>query len=368
MKIIQLLTRPQRRGAEVFALQLSEQFKEMGHEVLVVTLLRGTGQIGFTGQFIQLDRPDSRLWDWLGFWRLKTIIDSFEPDIVQANASDTLRYGVFAKLLSRKKIKLVYRNANLMRPFVKSPLTKSFYQFLLNRVDGIAAVAEATRLDVLDFYQYKGKIQRIPIGIEPSTLDRLLEKPCKLMLPDNFLLYMGGLVPEKSPLTLLEVFLANHTTWKGVHLIYLGSGVLEIELKKKIQSHAVEDLVHILPNQTNPFPILKRAKALVMPSKIEGLPAVILEAMYCRVPVIAFEVGGIGEVVQTGKTGWCVESENVLAFGRAVGQVLHLDGEEKSKVLDQAFSLVTEEFELRRSSKEFEDFYLEIMDSCFGPT
>jgi glycosyltransferase involved in cell wall biosynthesis len=363
MRIIQLLTRPQRRGAELFALQLSERLREMGHEVMVVTLLKGAAEISFSGQLIRLDRPDSKRFDWVGFWRLKTIFESFKPDLVQANASDTLRYGVFAKLVSRKKFKLVYRNANLMSPFVKSRLSKDFYQFLINRVEGIASVAEATRLDVLEFYQYRGKIQRIPIGIECANFDLLMEENKEIDLPGNFLLFMGGLVPEKSPISLLESFVANREKWNELHLIYLGGGILETQLREKIQSLGADDVVHILPNQSNPFPILKKAKALVMPSKIEGLPAVILEAMYCRVPVIAFSVGGIGEVVQTGETGWCVEPNNPEAFVQAIDQVLHLDEGEKSKVLDQAFSLVKEQFELSRIAKQFEEFYFEILDS-----
>ena len=66
MRIIQLLTRPQRRGAEIFSLQLSEQLKNRGHEVLVISILSGTKDLNYSGEFNHLDRPDGLQLDWVG--------------------------------------------------------------------------------------------------------------------------------------------------------------------------------------------------------------------------------------------------------------------------------------------------------------
>jgi glycosyltransferase involved in cell wall biosynthesis len=46
---------------------------------------------------------------------------------------------------------------------------------------------------------------------------------------------------------------------------------------------------------------------LLLPSKIEGLPAVIPEAFYCKTPVVAYNVGGIAELIKNNVTGWLVE-------------------------------------------------------------
>ena len=81
--------------------------------------------------------------------------------------------------------------------------------------------------------------------------------------------------------------------------------------------------------------MLSGAKALVMPSKIEGLPAVILEAMYCRIPVIAYEVGGIGEVLQRKETGWAVPAGDRLAFEAAVLDCLNLPAIELERLPNQ---------------------------------
>jgi glycosyltransferase involved in cell wall biosynthesis len=127
-------------------------------------------------------------------------------------------------------------------------------------------------------------------------------------------------------------------------------------LREEIKLRNLDQLVHLIPNQFNIFPILSRAKALVMPSKIEGLPGVILEAMYCKVPVIAYNVGGISEVLGN-QTGWVIPSGDQKAFAEAIDQVLQLNGMEKEQVTDQAFQLVNDNFTIEKIAGEFEGFY-----------
>ncbi|MCR9083374.1 MAG: glycosyltransferase family 4 protein, partial [Cyclobacteriaceae bacterium] len=336
--------------------------RESGHEVLVISMLTGTADLSFSGEFIQLDRPDGRQLDWVGFWQLKKIIDSFQPDIVQANASDTLRYGAFAKKLATNRFQLIYRNANMMSLFVKRSWQKEYYRFLLNQTDGVISVAEAARLDLIGFYGYKTKTRTIPIGIDPLEIDRLSKQTLDYDLPPSFLLFMGGFVSEKNPDRLLNVFFENHTLWSGLNLIFLGKGILENRLRSKIKEYGLENRVYILPSHSNPFPILKQAAALVLPSQIEGLPAVILEAMYSKVPVIANGVGGIPEVLINGKTGWCIPPNDSQALIQAIQEVMSMSTEAKQKILDQAHQLVITHYTLPQVTLQFEQFYKSLLD------
>ncbi|NVJ86820.1 MAG: glycosyltransferase family 4 protein [Algoriphagus sp.] len=361
MKIIQLLTRAQRRGAEIFALQLSESLLETGHEVLVITLLSGGEGLEFSGRIIHLNRPGKKLVDWKGFWQLGKILKDFQPDLVQANASDTLRYGVAAKFLRGSQFCLVYRNANMMSPFVKSRWTKSFYKFLLNQTGAVISVAEATRLDLMDFYGYSKIIHTIPIGIDGTAIEGKVREELDLELPKSFLLFMGGFVEEKDPEFLIDWFVENHNQFSDLHLLFLGKGILVENLKKKIEVHSLQEKVLLISNLGNPFPVLQKAKALILPSKIEGLPAVILEAMYCRIPVVAYGVGGISEVLKNGETGWCIPPKDSKAFSNDIQDVLQMDETAKQKILDQAYQLVTSRYSLNQVTSQFEEFFQKIL-------
>ena len=137
---------------------------------------------------------------------------------------------------------------------------------------------------------------------------------------------------------------------------------LEKEMIQRIGEIDMGQKIHLIPSQQNIYPILAKAKAMVMPSKIEGLPGVILEAMYCQIPVIAFGVGGIGDVLQTGKTGWLVPAGDPGAFVQAILECLFLPDQARNKITDNAKELVEEKYQISRIAKEFEGFYREIIN------
>src|SRR5688572_20626108 len=122
MKIIQLIQRPQLRGAEIFAHQLSEELKNQGHDSLLVTVF-DSGNIGhFSGQTLTLaGSKANRLWDLKAWKKLAEIVSREKPDLIQANAGDTLKYAVFSKLVFRWKTPIVFRNASTISLYIKSP-------------------------------------------------------------------------------------------------------------------------------------------------------------------------------------------------------------------------------------------------------
>jgi len=361
MKIIQLIQKPQRRGAEIFAAQLSQELQGRGHEVFLVSIFEGEADLPFSGKQIHLQRPlKNRLYDIAAWKTFAALVKEFQPDIIQANAADTLKFAVFSKMLFGWKNPIVYRNANQMGDFIQGTWHRRFNQFLVNRVAYVISVSEASKRDFLETFDFpEQRCQVVPIGIIPKEIDASATQTLTEKLPPSFLLQIGGLVPEKDPLGMLDIFKALKDP--SIHLVFMGSGVLENELKAGIQKVQLEHRVTILPNQKNIFPILKQAKALTMPSKIEGLPAVVLEAMYLGIPVVAYEVGGIGEVVQNGKTGWLVPKGDKNAFVKAVQEVLTAEEDQLKQITEQARQLVLEQYTLEKVAGEIERVYFEVI-------
>ncbi|GAA0880875.1 hypothetical protein GCM10009119_38450 [Algoriphagus jejuensis] len=201
----------------------------------------------------------------------------------------------------------------------------------------------------------------LPIGIETNSVNHLANGDISIQLPESFLLQIGGLVEEKAPLAMLSIFVKLQKKYTWLKLLYVGSGSLESVLRKEIAVQGLDESVSILPSQSNIFPILSKAFALVMPSKIEGLPGVILEAMYCRVPVIAFGVGGIPEVLKNGETGWCIAPGQADDFLAAIEDVISADSKLKSQIFDKAHQLVNNSFNIEKITRQFEGFYNEIL-------
>lgn len=358
MKIIQLIQKPQRRGAEIFAAQLSEQLRISGHEVLLVSIFDGGGDLPFFGNWIKLNRPISnRFFDFKGWRQFAQIVKNFNPDIIQANAADTLKFSVFSKKLFNWENPIIYRNANQMGDFIKNGFHQKFNQYLLNQVSGIVSVSDASAANLHETFKLpQDKSTTIPIGIDPKDIDLKLQQKSSLSIPENFLLQIGGLVEEKDPLGMLDIFYCIHENHPDLKLVYMGSGNLKSRLENRINELDLASKVQLIPSQQNIFPVLFKARALVMPSKIEGLPGVILEAMHCKVPVIAYEVGGIREVIKK-ETGWLVPPGKSFSFEKAIKGVLNCSRVDLEVKLFKAIQLIEDQYTITKISNQFEFYY-----------
>ena len=93
--------------------------------------------------------------------------------------------------------------------------------------------------------------------------------------------------PQKNHSRLIRQFSDFCTNNKTHKLIILGEGELKDELQEMIHQHKLTDRVMIQPYTSNPFAFIKKAAAIVLSSRYEGLPNVLLESMVIGRPIIA---------------------------------------------------------------------------------
>lgn len=364
MKILQLIQKPQLRGAEIFACQLSNHLMEEGHEVLVITIFKGDSQLPFKGKIIGLDRPLSkRFFDFKGWKKFNNIIKAFDPDIIQANAADTLKFAVSSKLLYSWNQPLVYRNANKMGDFITSKLKWRLNNFYISKVAYVISVSKECEKDFIKTFSYpQEKISTVEIGVEEQKLEGIPDDLKEIFERGPIVSHIGGFVPEKNHEGLIDIFNEILKTFPETQLLLLGKGDLEGKIKSKVEELQIENKVHFLGYRSDVLDILNNSKAFVLPSLIEGLPAVILEAMYCETPVVAYNVGGIGEVVVQGETGWLVEKNEAAEFQYQLEEILKGD-ENISERVKAAKNMISDKFLNNQIAKRFAKCYFELLKS-----
>ena len=147
------------------------------------------------------------------------------------------------------------------------------------------------------------------------------------------------------------------------HLKLIGDGPLLTQVKNEVLKRSLSKKVELTGAIKNPFSVISSNSILLLPSKIEGLPSVILEAMAYKIPVIAHGVGGIPEILKNGETGWCITPGDKLGFIQAIQEVSNLDPKTKDQILENAFKMVQERFALEKVTQQFEEFYESILHS-----
>ncbi|WP_268123805.1 glycosyltransferase family 4 protein [Roseivirga pacifica] len=362
MKILQLIQKSQLRGAEMFACQLSNELIKSGNQLKVVALFDGEAKLPFPEVLNLGANQKKRLFDFYGFKALSNIINEFDPDIVQANAGDTLKYASLSKRLFGWRQPLVFRNANKMGDFIDSTPKKIFNQFLVNKCDGVASVSELCRQDFVNTFKFKeSRTRNLPIGTSITTDNFSWPDDLKEYCSDGpILVNIASLVPEKNHLGLISLFEKVRAKWSNAKLLIVGDGKLRQSVLNQVESLGLQDSVKLLGYRNDAAAILQCADLFVLPSKIEGLPGVILEAFMMKTPVIANNVGGISEVVRDGDTGMLVDENSADKFVAACLAVLE-NKTLSNQLTTSAFNLVKKEYDNRVIAERFVSFYKEII-------
>ena len=319
MTILQLVQKPQLRGAEMFASQLSTHINEKGHKAILVFVFPGNAPLPFAGETKQLNgSPKKRLWDLKAWRALAQIIKEEKPDVIQANAADTLKYAVFSKLFFKWKQPIVFRNASTISLYIKTTPARILNGFFFRYASKIISVSRTSATDFANLFpQFKERIVKVPIGIEEAGFNEAGDNPLQ-NASRPVLVHVGGFTFEKNHTRLIEIFEEIRKKQPGASLHFVGSGPLQQQITDLVKEKGLEQQIRFYGFRNDAMQFIKNADVLLLPSIIEGLPGVILEAFYCKTRVVAYDVGGIGEVVINNKTGYLVPKGNEAAFVSAV--------------------------------------------------
>ena len=352
MKILHLIHKQQNRGAETFACQLATHQEKLGCQIFMVAVYPGTAELPWKDKVFCIEGSEGKKILDLKAWKnLYYLIKELDPDIIQANSGDTLKYAIFSKKVFGWKTPLVFRNASEVGRYLNSALQRKLNGYLYKQVAGIASVSRASKLDIISYFPFlKDKIKVIPVGLEPHTnLEVLSLHPTG----EKHIVHVGGFSFEKNHEGLIEIFNRVQKQNDNVHLHLVGDGPLKSKTEALVQKKGFEEKVSFYGFVNNPLAYIAAADILVLPSIIEGLPGVLLEAMYCKTPVIAYNVGGVSEIVNKA-TGSLIEEDNEAEFAKTI--IKNLEHSNDSQI-EEAHSMVARKFMNEKLAKEFLEFY-----------
>jgi glycosyltransferase involved in cell wall biosynthesis len=194
-------------------------------------------------------------------------------------------------------------------------------------VHRIAAVSEHTKENLVRYEKIAPhRIVTIPNGIDGSRYAGPVDTVAKrrdLGLGEGPVIGLGArLTAQKGIAYLLEALVAVKQRFPGITLLIAGSGELEDELQQRARELGMEGNVRFLGVRLDMPELLQVFDAYVLPSTWEGLPMAILEALAAGCPVVASDVGGIGDVIRHNRNGSLVPARDPAALAHELIRVL----------------------------------------------
>lgn len=352
MKILFLLQAPQARGAEIFAAHLAESLQGKGHQAWLMTLLPGRFDLPFSGEQIHLNRSSrNRIWDRKAWKDLADFIKQHQPDVIQSMGGDTLKFMVFSSLAFGWDNKKVFYNGSLVSRYFTSKPVEWLNGLMYKKLHGIVAVSDASKSDLESVHQFKGIHQVIPVGV--MSAKHTLSKG----LFFDSITHIGGFTFEKNHIGLIRIYKLILEKCPTIQLTLVGDGPLRPEIESLIKSEGLENSVAFLGSLAAPFQSIPSNSILLLPSIIEGLPAVILEAFLAEIPVVAYNVGGVGEIIKNNETGFLIELGAEQKFASQVIDLLERSREEQDPMLQRAKKLADEKYGMEVVTEQYVDFY-----------
>jgi len=346
------------RGAEVFACQLSEQLIKLGHSVDVMILFGDKiAPLDYSVSFLFLHADENRRWfNFKAYKKLAQVIKKNKYDIVQANAGDTLKYASLSKKIYKWKSTLIFRNANKLGDFLTSNPKKIINAWLMKEVDFVASVSQECLSNFLQFFpDFKNRIEYLPIGIKIITPPKYLSlSQIDIEGKGPFILHVARFMPEKNHFGLVSIFSNILTSYPDAKLLLIGEGKTKENIINLVSEKKLNKSILFLGERKDVLSIMSCCDMLVLPSLIEGLPGVILEAFLQKLPVIAYNVGGIKELIKNNQTGWIVPKNNQTDFLDAIKKCLESNN---NTLKNSAYDIAINKFSINNISDRFVFIY-----------
>jgi glycosyltransferase involved in cell wall biosynthesis len=335
MRILHLVGRSHRRGAEQVALELAAELESRGHRnlLLAVTLGHEGEHVAELEPLVAVPSQGPR--ELVHAARqLRRRLRALRRDPSRGAPDVILAHGAAAALVAvaaspRRGPSIVWQTIVAMAPQSFRGVQGAGWRVAVRRLDGVVALTtelgdEARRLG------YRGPVWPIPNARQSSRyehLDRAVEAArlrteLGVGAETALLGLVGFLVAQKQPEQAVDVLAELRRAGQDVHLVVAGSGPLSGEVERRADEHGVRGHVSLVGHRDDVPQVLAGLDLLILTSADEGIPGVIIEAAMAGCPVITYPFGGVRELIDPGTNGVILAEPSVTLMAKEAAALL----------------------------------------------
>lgn len=332
LRVMHVIATGERRGAEMFASDLIRALD--GSITQHVAVLRGAGVMsaGYSAPVTALRGPGEGVSlpglriDVRSVARLVSFARDWRPQIVHAHGGEPLKYAIAAARISGAR--LIYRRIGLVPERAALGLPRLAHTSLMRRADHIVAVADAVRRETIATFRIApDRVSTIPRGVDPARIEpagtaAATRRELAIDEDATVVLSLGALSAEKDPLEHLRTMAhVRRSIPDAIHMI-AGDGPLRPAVEARITSERLDEVTRVLGNRADVAELLAATDVVLLASRSEGMPGCLIEAGIAGVPVAAYDVAGVPEVVLDGETGFTASAGDTELLAARVVKLL----------------------------------------------
>jgi glycosyltransferase involved in cell wall biosynthesis len=249
--------------------------------------------------------------DPVAFARLVAYLVRLRPEILHTHLVHADAYGLLAGTVAR--VPLRFSTKHGFNEFREAPYFGVADRGFASLAHVHIAISRGLARYLEDVEGFDGEsFEIVHYGIEPNG------EPAPYLDSVPRLLCVGRLIPIKGHIVLLRAFVEARRELPELKLDIAGKGPLEPALRALAKELEIDDAITFLGHVNPVQAAIERSAVVVVPSMGEGFGMVALEAMERARPVIAAEIGGLGELVRDGETGILVPAGDAEPLRAAI--------------------------------------------------
>lgn len=305
MKIVQVMPDFGLAGAETMVENLSCGLAAEGCDVLVISFFdlhtAITERIENRGIKIKY-LGKKRGFDPSIISKMRKIMKAYQPDVIHTHRY-VLPYAFLASMgFKAKRVHTVHNVAQKEQTKVGKNINRVLFRYF-----NVVPVALSKEIQRTIQEVYGLPDNRIPVVFNGIDLSRCIVKESYARKDTFTVLHIGRFMDVKNH----ELLLRSFARFKGQHsdarLQLLGDGELKENMMQLAGQLNITDAVEFAGLQSNVYPWLHNADVFILPSKFEGMPMTLIEAMGTGLPIIASNVGGIPDMLSSQKEALLIE-------------------------------------------------------------
>ncbi|AZR72238.1 N-acetyl-alpha-D-glucosaminyl L-malate synthase BshA [Anoxybacter fermentans] len=238
------------------------------------------------------------------------------------------------------------------------PSYRELTKYSIEETDGVTAVSKALWKETIDIFDIKKRIEVIYNFVDVKEYTRQSVPEVDIASGKKQIkniIHISNFRKVKNIPNVIKIF---HLISQEVdaRLLLVGGGPEECVAKRMVQQLQLEDKVLFLGKQDNIVPLLSISDLLLLPSKKESFGLVCIEAMACKVPVIASNTGGLPEVVEDGVTGFLADPDDYQKMAELSLRLLQNSGLHE-EFAERGRRRVVEKFNAEKIVDQYEKYY-----------